>query len=482
MNNRRKIRTRRAALLATLAVLALAGGLLIGLSGGGPGRLLPAGGGVDGTFDPLAYTPAREREFEAAAAAGLSHVIYAKSPGGVLAAARRTAAFRPAIEAAARTGPIDADTLEAIVMLESSGRPDVVAGADPSAAAGLTQIVAQTGTGLLGMRIDLPASRRLAARIATAAPGAAAVLRARRVRADQRFDPAAALAATERYLAIAKGVFGRDDLAVESYHMGIGNLETAIRRYAGGGSTDPVKDVVARGELTYARLYVDSTPLVHPAAYAWLAALGDDSATYLWRVGAAREVMRLYRTDPAGLARQAALQTAAASAELALRPPGTTPVLADAGAVAAAARAGGLVGLPASAPKLGLAGDPRLLLAPDALAAALYMAGAVRAIAGTSAPLELTAATRGADELVAASRASGGRADRDALHATGYAFDVARSYATPAEALALQFILDRLEALGVIAWERHARIIHVVAGPRASLVRGVLGRTAGGSG
>jgi hypothetical protein len=83
---------------------------------------------------------------------------------------------------------------------------------------------------------------------------------------------------------------------------------------------------------------------------------------------------------------------------------------------------------------------------------------------------------------VAAAQASGGRADRDALHATGYAFDVARSYATPAEALALQFILDRLEALGVIAWERHARIIHVVAGPRASLVRGVLGRTAGGSG
>ncbi|HEU0317374.1 MAG TPA: transglycosylase SLT domain-containing protein, partial [Solirubrobacteraceae bacterium] len=124
--------------------------------------------GVAGTFDPLAYTPARAGLLEQAAADGLSHVLYAKSPGGVLAAARRTAAFRPLVEAAARSGPIDADTLEAIIMLESAGRPDVVAGVDPSAAAGLTQIVAQTGSGLLGMRVDLAASRRLAARIAAA--------------------------------------------------------------------------------------------------------------------------------------------------------------------------------------------------------------------------------------------------------------------------------------------------------------------------
>jgi hypothetical protein len=157
---RRTIRARRAALLVAVAVLALV--LALALGGGGPRRLVPGGGGAGGTFDPLAYTPARAGTLEQAAADGLSHVLYAKSPGGVVAAARRTAAFRPLVEAAARTGPIDADTLEAIVMLESAGRPDVVAGADPSAAAGLTQIVAQTATGLLGMRVDLAASRRLA--------------------------------------------------------------------------------------------------------------------------------------------------------------------------------------------------------------------------------------------------------------------------------------------------------------------------------
>ncbi|MGI8802050.1 MAG: transglycosylase SLT domain-containing protein, partial [Solirubrobacteraceae bacterium] len=185
-------RPRRAAVVgaaaAVVAVVVL-GILLIGGRGGGP-------------RGPLAYGAAPESVFEQAAADGLSHVIYAKSPGGVLAAARRTAAFRTLVEAAARTGPIDADTLEAIVMLESSGRPDVVAGADPSAAAGLTQIVASTATSLLGMHVDLAASRRLAARLAAAPPAAAAGLRAARSRADPRFDPPTAPAATNRHLAV----------------------------------------------------------------------------------------------------------------------------------------------------------------------------------------------------------------------------------------------------------------------------------------
>ena len=29
-----------------------------------------------------------------------------------------------------------------------------------------------------------------------------------------------------------------------------------------------------------------------------LAALGDDSSTYLWRIGAAKDIMKLYRDDP----------------------------------------------------------------------------------------------------------------------------------------------------------------------------------------
>jgi hypothetical protein len=104
-----------------------------------------------------------------------------------------------------------------------------------------------------------------------------------------------------------------------------------------------------------------------------------------------------------------------------------------------------------------------------------YVAAAVRAIGGPAAPLELTAATTPAADLAAAARSSHGLADGDALHATGYAFDVARTYATPAQAVAFQFILDRLQALDVIAWVRHARTIHVVVGPGVVLLNGRAG-------
>src|SRR6266542_4060384 len=70
-----------------------------------------------------------------AASFGLSHVLFAKSPGGVAAAASRTATFRALIENAIEGSGIDADLVEAIVLLESAGRPDVIAGHDPERAA-----------------------------------------------------------------------------------------------------------------------------------------------------------------------------------------------------------------------------------------------------------------------------------------------------------------------------------------------------------
>src|SRR5260370_37976357 len=133
--------------------------------------------------------------------------------------------------ATAGTG-VDRARLEAIVFLESGGFPNAIAGADPSAAAGLTQIVADTGSSLLGMHIDLVRSRALNKQIlaAGAAGHQAAVrrLEAQRARVDDRFDPARALAATVRYLNLAQTRFGRSDLGLESYHMGIGNLASVL--------------------------------------------------------------------------------------------------------------------------------------------------------------------------------------------------------------------------------------------------------------
>jgi hypothetical protein len=474
MDRQHRIRRR---LLGAIALGGLIVGLVVGAGGGGSRRLVPGGGNADGTFDPLAYSSASASSLQAAAADGLSHVVYAKSPGGVLASAQRTAGFRAAVEAAARRGPIDADTLEAIVMLESAGRPDVIAGSDPAAASGLTQIVAQTGRSLLGMRIDLAASRRLEAAIAAALAAGqrarAAKLSTARARIDPRFDPRAALAATERYLALAKRIFGRDDLAIASYHMGIANLERALRLFTGEAS-EPIRQLVADQDLSYLKLYLDSTPISHPAAYGWLAAFGDDSETYLWRIGAARQIMSLYRADPARLAQQATLQTAAPSAEYALRPP-STPRFADRAALNAAVASGALVAVPSgtSADALGLRASGALLLRPKALAVALYLAAGTREIGRSTAPLSIVSATTDAVDQHAAVVASGGLAESDPVNQTGYAFDVARSYASHAQAEAFQFMLDRLQALDVIAWERGSQVIHIVAGPRADTLAGL---------
>ena len=159
-------RVRGLIILTVLVVAAV--GLTLALTGGGKRKLVPAGGNSHGTYDPLAYSRTNDAALERAAAAGEGHIVFAKSPGGVLATAKRTAHFRPLVEAAARQGHLDPDMLEAIVFLESAGRPEVIAGSDPQNASGLTQILAETGRDLLGMHIDLAASRRITKRIARA--------------------------------------------------------------------------------------------------------------------------------------------------------------------------------------------------------------------------------------------------------------------------------------------------------------------------
>jgi hypothetical protein len=86
--------------------------------------------------DPLTFDAKRTSTYERAAAFGLSHALFAKSPGGVLATAKRTASFRRLVDHAVSGSGIDPDLVEAIIFLESAGRPDVIAGSDPVNAAG----------------------------------------------------------------------------------------------------------------------------------------------------------------------------------------------------------------------------------------------------------------------------------------------------------------------------------------------------------
>jgi hypothetical protein len=410
---------RRAVLVLVLAGLAAAAFLL--LSGDDPPSYSP----LNLDDDPWAYESGREGEFERRAAAGHSHVIYDKSPGGIVATARRVERWRPQVERAADHAGVDADLVEGMVLLESAGRPDAMASADLESAAGLTQILAETATGLLGMQVDVDQSERLTRRLARARGARQAErIRAQRARVDERFDPAKALAATGRYLKLANDEFGAEDLAVVSYHMGIGNLQQLLGAY---GDDD----------ASYTQLYFDASPDSHPRAYRLLAGLGDDSKTYYWRVLASAEAMRLYREDRDRLERLDELQTGAPSAELVQHPPDETDAFETDEDIQDGLRSGALRPVADGG------------LRPEAFALLAYVRRGVRVISGARSPLAVTRTVRPGDS--------------SDPHATGFAFDIRRRYANGAQAEAFQYMLDRLQALDLIAWTRDRDTIHVVA-------------------
>jgi soluble lytic murein transglycosylase-like protein len=426
--------------------------------------------------DPFAWQDSREEDFEARAAIGSSHVLYAKSPGGARASARRTARWRKQIEAAASRHDVDADTLEAIVFLESAGRPDVSAGPTPEAASGLAQIIPSTATDLLGMQVDLPASIALTKRIANAETSEeAARLRAQRAEIDERFDPEAAIEGAATYLDIAQERFGDPELAVSSYHMGIGNLESVIRAYLGTSGSVPIGDLVAAEDVSYARLHFDSGPDRHREAYELLRGFGDESADYLWKVKASEAIMRRFRQDPDELDRTAELATAKATLEEVFHPEDETEVFSEPDDIEGALRDGELVPLPVS-PGLGWVPDPQMgelapeldrepalyrALRPEALATLSYLASEVREVSGVFAPLLITSTVRDREyqELLIGSNPEA--TAEYSLHTTGWSFDILRSYDNSRQARAVQHVIDRLSSLAIIDYAIEPGAIHI---------------------
>jgi hypothetical protein len=450
--------------LAGSAIILLIAVLFAALHSSGPPPLpLPGLGRPAPPGDPFAYRPGRQADFEARASAGEQYVLFLKSPSGVVATAARVAAYRPLIDTATKGTSIDPNVLEGIVFLESAGYPDALAGASASDAAGLTQILAQTGQSLLGMSINLPRSTRLTNEIAVAYSlgelGRVAQLQRERARIDQRFDPAEALAATVRYLEIARRDLGREDLAVVSYHMGIGNLGDVLRDYDGGAP------------VPYAQLFFDTAPDHHAAAYTLLQGFGDDSALYYWRVLAAERIMSLYRSDRPRLVGLNALETAGYSDEDVLHPPSQTTVFATPDDLRAAYAARELLPLPADPAKLGLAYSPALGslaarlgqpaatyrgLRPAALDLLIELAARVRVLSGTKAPLIVYQAVTDSSYERLLGAPSG-----YAPATTGYQFEIERDYAGGTQAAAFQAMLDRLQALNLIAWSREATTIDI---------------------
>lgn len=462
----------RLRLLLAAGALLLLIGIIVAATGGGSNSAvrvpLPGIGRAARAGDPFLWVPGHDAQFVARATAGSSHVLFSQSPDGAIATAKRVATFRAQIDAAVRGTDINPDLVEGMVFVESAGRPYVLAGSDAASAAGLTQILADTGQSLLGMHIDLARSRASLAKLGNASSPASfrRALRALQ-QADDRFSPRKALAATVRYLQTAERRFGRADLAVVSYHMGIGNLEHVLSDYNGG---HPVP---------YAQLYFNTAPDHNPATYRLLSGFGDQSSLYYWRVLGAVQVMRLYRHDRSALERLASLQTERDSAAAVLHPPDRTTAFADPAALGAAYAKRELVRLPRNGTALGLvygrtlgAGARQIGvssavyrgLRPAALDLLVELGVRARALSGGGRAR--TALIVGSAVTDMKYQHAVGIDDPDAL--TGYTFSIDRRYASNAQAAAFQSLLDRLQALNLIAWSRGLSTISVTVASDAS--------------
>jgi hypothetical protein len=434
-----------------------------------------------GSGDPLTFTEGSSARLAQRASLGTSHVVYAKSPDGVEASAERTAEWRAEVERAAGAHGVSPDVLEAMVFLESAGRPTVMADGTPNSASGLAQIIPATATDLLGMRVDLARSVELTKQIGSALErgddGRARELVRERARIDERFDPAAALDGAGRYLEIARERFGSEQLAVVSYHMGIGNLESVIEAYTGRqtGDGDATAALIDDAGLDYPQLFFDSSPQRNAEAWRLLAGFGDDSSLYLWRVLASQEIMRKWRDDPEALDETASLATAKATLEEVYHPESDTEVFETHEDVEGARDDDELLAVPDDrslgfklAPQAGeLAADvgaePELYraLRPEALAALTYIGAKVQAISGAKQPLVVTSMTRDREYQDLLTGVNPEATTEYSLHTTGFSFDIRRDYASDRQAAAFQFVLDRLKAHALLDYAYEPAAIHV---------------------
>jgi hypothetical protein len=188
--------------------------------------------------------------------------------------------------------------------------------------------------------------------------------------------------------------------------------------------------------------------------------------------------MLLYRNDRAALARLNSLQTATDSAAQVLHPPDRTSSFATPDALDYAYGSRAVIPLPANAAALGLAYDPGMGslaprlgvkpalyrgLRPGALDLLIELAARVRALSGGATPLIVSSAVtdRRYQRLLGVT---------DPPATAGWSFTIARRYSRHAQAEAFQAMLDRLQALNLVAWQRYPSDIEVTVASDASRV------------
>lgn len=228
---------------------------------------------------------------------------------------------------------------EADLLLESGGDPEAVS---VSHAVGVAQWLAGTAQAH-GLPVNLKESQRLTRKIDPlklqiawytylqrpdadrAAPGAPAIapakvaaqlpalqqelemLRAKRRKADARYDPRKAIFAQARYLLALYLRFPSPDWLFQAYHGGEAGVQRTLHKYLGSAWPGSAAIAIRSGHkgqpLRYEDLYFTTTPRAHPEAFAYLYGRSDDHRYYWWKLREAQEVLALYRRDPTGFER-----------------------------------------------------------------------------------------------------------------------------------------------------------------------------------
>jgi hypothetical protein len=192
--------------------------------------------------------------------------------------------------------------------------------------------------------------------------------------------------------------------------------------------------------------------------------------------------MTLYRHNRRGLEYELYLQGRKNSAEEVLHPKTVTPIFHSPAELARAWRRGTIVRIPNDPAKYHYTFGPRFAeqaprvgaskalyhgLRPDAVAVLVYIGKRVHEMSGTRRPLILTSGVRDWRYQSVLMTRNPVAARSYSLHTTGYAFDILRSYASPRQAAAFQFVLDRLQAAGLIAYIREHAAIHIAVASNA---------------
>ena len=228
---------------------------------------------------------------------------------------------------------------DADLLLVSGGEPDSVSVSD---AVGVAQWLAGTSRGV-GLKVDLPASRRLTQEIEglrlriawmdylhlpgadPSAPGAPRLtaeeyaqrpqlqqamesLRQRRRAVDARYDPAQAIAAQTRYLLRLYRRFPREDWLFQAYHGGEAGVARTLKFYLGrrwpGTAAQAIRTGRSGERLSFEDVYFTTSPLSHPDAFRYLYGRSDDHRRYWWKLRASHEALAAYRRDPAAFRKE----------------------------------------------------------------------------------------------------------------------------------------------------------------------------------